>query len=149
MALLRRVLINKCHLKRSIAAWGFSPNRETISLVLDEPNAEVALILKSGGAFLMSGITKEHVVWATLERPIVLYCYISERLPTHEFLRKLERAVLHQLAIQAAIGSIVDVFKKKAVHRWLHLGTHFFGIDVERVGLCQQANHWQGGHDAR
>ena len=78
-----------------------------------------------------------------LEGAVVLYFEGAESLPTHEVVGELEGAVLHQLTVEAAIGSIVDVFKEQSVHCGLYGSSQLCGLHIHDVlclsckGACQ------------
>jgi len=73
----------------------------------------------------------------------ISHCYIAKAIPAHECLGKLERPVLNQLGIQAAVGSEVDILEKKSIHGGLDRCTLFIHIDNQSdiLLLCKHASH--------
>ena len=58
------------------------------------------------------------VVRVTIEAGVVApHLHGAKGGPPHQSLLKLKRAVLHQLGIQATVGTEIDVLKKEAIHR--------------------------------
>ena len=77
----------------------FRPDGEAVLLALLNADAEVALVDQSRAAVMMIGGREHYVVGATLERAVAFDLHASDGLPAHQRLRKLERAVLDQLAV--------------------------------------------------
>ena len=65
----------------------------------------------------------------------------SERSPPHKGIIKLERTVFHQLGIQSAVGSKVDIFEKHAVHIGIYLRPGFHR-DRQRTLSRQRKNDY-------
>ena len=147
--LLHCALVHERHLHVGVAAHGLSPNGEAIFLVLIDADAEVAFVLQTGSRIVMAGIVEHHVMRTTLEGSVVLHFKLAESLPAHKSIRKFERAVLHQLAVQSAVSSIIDVFEEDAVHGRLHRRPHLLGVHVESVGLSVCSKQRRGSYDAR
>ena len=78
----------------------------------------------------MATAAQTDIVGVALEWAVVAQLDITEHLPTHIVVgTELERAVFHQLGIDATIGRIVDILEEKTPHRGLDLGPHTLGID--------------------
>ena len=149
LVLLHCALVHERHLHVGVAAHSLSPDCEAIFLVLIDADAEVAFVLQTGSRIVMAGIVEHHVMRTTLEGSVVLHFKLAESLPAHKSIRKFERAVLHQLAVQSAVGSIIDIFEEDAVHGRLHRRPHLLGVHVESVGLSVCSKQRRGSYDAR
>ena len=123
LVLFHRVFLNQLHTDGSLLLapcslpLDFSPYREAILLALLHANAEVALVDQSRTTVVVTWVAQHHIVRTTLKGAIVLHLYRAKALPTHQVLGEFERAVLHQLAIQATISGIVDVLEEDTIHR--------------------------------
>ena len=58
---------------------------------------------------------------------------MTEGLPPHEWLWKLEGSVFDEFAIESTVGSIVDVFKEKSVHGGLYGSHSFLGVYLQHM----------------
>ena len=85
----------------------------------------------------MARVGEAYVVGTALEGSVVANLELTEGAPAHEALGELERAVLHHLGIESAVGSIVDILEEDAVHRRLYGSPKFTGVHVEDVSLCR------------
>ena len=96
----------------------------------------------------MARVGETYVVGIALEGAVIAYLELTEGAPAHEALGEFERAVLHHLGIEAAIGSVVDILEEDAVHRRLYGSPKFLGVHVEDVGLsrCREADGKQTEH---
>ena len=151
-ALLRfvlRALVGKRDVDCSVAVQRSCPYREAVRLVFDESDAEVALVLQTRSALLMPREAEHYVVGAALEGSVRLHLHVAERLPSEQRLRKLERTVLYKLAVQSAVGSIVDVLEEDAVHGGAYRCASLTGVDVERVRLGEGAEYRRCSQHAR
>src|SRR6478735_7863791 len=106
----------------NIAAFRFSPYRKIILLILFYAHTAKAIIphAKTAG-FSVSGNSYITRVCA-VSFGAVCNKNASNRLagllnsPTHHWVKKFERTVLHKFCIQTAISSKVDVFEKYSPH---------------------------------
>ena len=69
------------------------------------------------------------------KRSVVLQGDISERVPSHQILRKFKRTVLYKFGIQAPVCPEVDVFEKVSVHGGLNLRTDLVRLNSQPVGV--------------
>ncbi len=136
LTLTHRLGVDELYRYAAGAFGRFRPYGEAVFFAFEHPNTEIPLVHKSGAAVSVSRIRQRHVVRTTLKRSVVFQLYVTESLPAHETLRELKRAVFHQLSVKPAVGSIVDVFKKHAVHGVLHHCSHLFRIHIHHVRLC-------------
>ena len=130
LTLVHRVLVNQLHADGAIALGSLCPDRKTVLLAFLHTNAEVALVGQTRATVLVVGDAQLHIMRTACKGTVVLHVDTSEGLPAHQVLRKFERTVLDELAIESAVGSVVDVFKEDAVHGRLNGCSQFLGVDV-------------------
>ena len=80
----------------------------------------------------MTWVAQLYVVRTALEGTIVLHVHTTKGLPAHQVLRKLERTVLHQFAIQSTVSGIVDILEKDTIHGRLDGRAQLLGVHVHR-----------------
>jgi len=97
----------------------------------------------------VAGGAEQYIPRVALKGAVVLQFKASESLPAHEVLGKLERAVLHQLAIEAAVGGVVDVLEEDAIHGRLYGGTRPAGVDVKHILRLSHHSHDDPGRNGQ
>ena len=117
LALIHGLLVDQLHANLRLALGSLGPDGEAVFLALLHADAEEALVLQTRAALAVAGVAEHDVVGAALEGTVVFKLYVAEDAPAHVVLGKLKGAVLHQLAVESAVGSKVDVFEKQTVHR--------------------------------
>jgi len=134
-----RGIVNETHLEGALAAFGATgPEGEAVGLVLHDGNTEEAFVLKARELVAVAGVFQTHIVGIALEGSVVFHLEVTEGAPAHEALGELERAVLHHLGIEAAVGSVVDILEEDTVHRGLYGCPKFLGVHVHDVCLCRR-----------
>ena len=113
------------------------PYREAVALAGLHADAEKALVFQSGELRAVPRGRQAHIMGVALERAVVLQRHVAKRLPAHEMLGKLERAVFHQLGIQASVGRIIDVFKEMPVHGRLDWSANLASLHHHDVSLLR------------
>ena len=122
---------------------------------LSQSDAEESVVVQACAFLLVASIAQGDIMRITGKgRGAVAQSHVAEHVPTHEWLRKLERAVLHQFGIESAIGSEVDVFEENAPHRGLNLCTEFLRVHFKpmlrlSVCECQQTDDSQNHGDGK
>ena len=86
----------------------------------------------------MTGRGHAHIVGIALEWTVVAHGDIAESRPTRQRLLEFKRAVLHHFGIQTAVGAIIYILKKYAVHCRRHFGAALAGIEYCRFSRCCQ-----------
>ena len=144
--LLHRTDIHQLYANLRMSLWSLGPHGEAVVGTLFDSDAEESLVHQSCTTLLMVGCTEHHIVGTALKGPVIPHLDTSEDRPPHQVLRKLKRAVFHQLAVESAVGSIVDILEKDAIHGFLYLCSHLLGIHVHHVlGFCRHDGHCQQG----
>ncbi len=108
-----------------------SPYRETISRILHKGYAKKSLIVQAGAFVAMARRNKPHIVGITLKRAVIHNRHLAKRTPAHETVGKLKRTVLDHLGIKSAVGSIIYIFKKEAIHGRGNIGSGLVDMDVK------------------
>ena len=135
LGLTHRVVIGEPEEQGALAAiWATSPKAYTIDFIGLGGDTEEALVLNTGALVYVTRIGKTYIMRITLEWTIVTNFNLAEGLPAHQGLGKFERTVLDHFGIEAAVGSIVDVFEEDAVHGVLDFGTRLCGLDEQFAG---------------
>ena len=143
LVLVHRGVIDEVNPKLGTAAVGHTrPDGEAVLLAALHADAEEAVILNHGVLVAMPRGRQAHIVGVAVEGAVVPERHLAGDVPSGKVVGKLETAVLHQLGIQAAVGSIVDVLEEDAVHGGLDVGTGFLGVDGDDIFLCLSG---QGG----
>ena len=145
LTFVHRVLVYQLYADGRPVLGRLGPYREAVLLALLHADAEVALVRQTCTAVAMTWVTQLHIVRTTLERTVVLHVHTSKRLPTHQVLWKLERAVLHQFTIQSAVSGIVDVLEKNTIHGRLDRSPQLLGVHVHRQLSRSHQGHTHDG----
>ena len=119
---------------------------EFVAHVFLQTHTEVAPVFNTRPLVGMAVVLQSDIVRIACKGwVVILYLHVAEGLPGHQVLGKLERAVLHHVGIEAAVGSEVDVLKEHTVHRGLNHSPRFVGLDCvlmttvgshDRIGGC-------------
>ena len=136
LSFIHGLLVDELHANLRAALRSPGPHREAIVLVFLDADAEEALVLQSRSPFLVSRVAQHHVVRTAFKESVVLQFHVAKDPPAHEVLRKLKRAVLHQFAIQAAVGGKVNVLEEQSVHGRRHGSPCLLCLHVHHVRLC-------------
>ena len=139
LVVTHRVVIHETDLEGRLATFRTTcPKGETIGGSLLDGDTEETFILETCELIAVARVFEAYIVRIALERSsFVLHVEVSEGAPTHQVLGELERAVLHHLGIESAIGSVVDILKKDTIHRRLYGCPEFLGVDVQYVVLSR------------
>ena len=133
-------VIDKVNPKFGSAAIRYTcPHGEAVFLATFYTHAKETVVLNHGMLVAVSRGCQAYIMRVFVEWTIILQGHLAGDVPTGIVVGELERAVLHQLAIQTAIGSIVDVLEKDAVHGGGDRTSHLGGVHVKRGCLCCQA----------
>ena len=133
------LIVDEAHFEGALAALGTAcPEGEAVGGILLDGNAEETFVLQAGELVIVAGIFQAYIVRIALEGTVVLHIEIAKGAPAHETLGELERAVLHHLGIEAAVGSVVDILKEDTVHRGLYGCPKFLSVHVHDVRLCRR-----------
>ena len=109
------------------------PYREVVLFTSYNTNTKETFIIKTGMLVGMTGICETYIVGVALKRSVIQNLYVSECLPSLECVGEFKRAVLYQLCIKSAVGSIVYVLKEDTVHGTLDGSTGFLKVYVKCV----------------
>ena len=108
------VSVGQNHTKfRLVSIRHTRPNGETVLLPFLDTDADETLVFKTGVLVVMACGGEAHIMRIALERPVGAQLHTAEGFPAHQILRELERTVLDQLGIQAAVCAEVNILKKK------------------------------------
>ena len=124
------------------------PDRETVFAALHDTHAEESLVLDAGSHVRVVGGCEAYVVGVAVEGAVILDGDVAEGLPPHEALRELERAVLHHLGIETAVGAVVYILEEVSVHRGAYLGPDLARLDhhaVYGLRVCRRGGHGKCG----
>ena len=110
---------------------------EVIAQSFLQSHAEESVVLQTSAAVMVCGSLEDDIVRVALKGGLVRCdADIAKSLPTHQGIRKLERAVLDHLGIQASVSSEVDVLEEDAIHGRLNLSHRLLGLNGKLV-LCR------------
>ena len=119
-----------------LVAFGYAAiEGEAVLLVLLHTDAEETLVEQCCPFVSVSRAAEAHVVGVALEGTVVAHLYVACHLPSGEGIGEVKRAVLHQLGIQATVGSVVDVLDEEAIHGLLDGRAIAFHVDGELMVL--------------
>ena len=96
-------------------------------------HSEETFIFQAGVLGPVGGWRQSHVVRVAVEWAIVHQRDVAECVPSHEMLRKLERAVFYHLSVETAVGCEIYVLEEYAIHRGRDLNSGTGGIYYEVV----------------
>ena len=109
------------------------PYSEAVFLSFLDTDSEESLVLDTCEAYRVARIAETYIMRIPLERTVVHELHVSEDLPSHERVVKLERAVLDLLRVKTSVGGEVDVLEEEAVHCLWYRNTFFSGVDCHQV----------------
>ena len=123
---------------------------EVVLHPLPQSDAEESVIVQPGPLLLVPSIAQADVMRIAGEcRPVVTQLDIAKRLPAHEGLRKLERAVLHHFGIETSVGSKVDILEEDAPHGGLDGCPQVACVHLYHALGMQVGYHQEQCHQAR
>ena len=125
------------------------PYREVVLFTSYNTNTKETFIIKTGMLVSMTGICEAYIMRVALKRSVIQNLYVSECLPSLECVGEFKRAVLYQLCVKAAVGSIVYILKEDAVHCALDGSTSLLEIYIKGVALCTQRHCRNKGNGCR
>ena len=110
---------------------GPGPYAEAVPGVLLETYPEEALVVEPGVLVVVPRVGEPDIVRVALKWTVVADFHLAETLPSLQGVRELERTVLDQLRIEAAVRCEIDVFEENAVHGRLDVGSGLREIDFK------------------
>ena len=111
---------------------------------------EESVIVKACALLLVPGIAQADIMRIAGEcRLVVAQLDVAKRLPSHEGLWKLERAVLHHFGIETSVGSKVDVLEEDAPHGGLDGCPQVACVHLYHALGMQVGYHQEQCHQAR
>ena len=117
---------------------------EAVFLVLLDADAKETLVGQSGPPVAVSRGGETGIVGIAVEGAVVLYLHLAKGLPAHEVVGgELKRAVLHQLSVETAVGSEVDILEEDSIHGGLHHGSGLTSVDSDYVILSLSARGYE------
>ena len=109
------------------------PYSEAVFLSFLDTDSEESLVLDTCEAYRVARIAETYIMRISLERTVVHELHVSEDLPSHERVVKLERAVLDLLGVKTSVGGEVDVLEEETVHCFRYRNTFFSGVNCHQV----------------
>ena len=109
---------------------------EVVAQPFLDAHTEETAVLQTGALLDVAGVAEHHIVGVAVEGgAYVAHRHIAEGVPSHQGLRKLERAVDYHLGIKTTVGTEVDVLKEDAIHGGLDGSPHLLGLH-SKLSLC-------------
>ena len=112
---------------------------EIVLHILLQAHTEETTVLQTGLLLTRTGTLESYIMRVAVEGWLhVVEGYVTECIPSHQALWKLERTVFHHLCIETAIGTEVDILEEDTIHGRLDFYSRLVCLN-HKLMLCESS----------